>query len=314
MSLLRKLKLPTLAKWNKDFRLRAGTKAPRAALGGKSFAVEALDKLHLPVGTTALELYPGLGVWTAAMASSGLKKVISLEPHTKYYKFLQENVVSDTIEYLKEDGYDWDTYPILRKRPDIQALLGDEKPDWSQVHPSLFFTGTLPKDAKGEQLLAQFASCLTNRMAMYSWGRLDAAMWMPDVLYRKMVAPPGSQQRCKMSVVFEACADTQLIHSTEEMYPKGEYHLVQITPREKSCLTSQWDVFEYVLKHLFVMQRQPLSKMVRTLGPGADIILKRLDFDPSLSVGTMTVQQIDQVAKKFEQWPLRPHVLFEDDF
>lgn len=50
----------------------------------------------------------------------------------------------------------------------------------------------------------------------------------------------------------------------------------------------------------------------RTLGPGADIILDRLDFDPSIVVGEMSAEQIDQVAVKFDQWPLRPRVLFED--
>lgn len=52
----------------------------------------------------------------------------------------------------------------------------------------------------------------------------------------------------------------------------------------------------------------------RTLGPGAEIILSRLSFDPSIDVGDMTVEQLDEVAIKFDQWPLRPRVLFEYDF
>ena len=52
------------------------------------------------------------------------------------------------------------------------------------VHPNLLFTGTLPKSAKGEQLLAQFASCITNRMAMHSIARIQMAMWMPEQLYQ----------------------------------------------------------------------------------------------------------------------------------
>lgn len=52
--------------------------------------------------------------------------------------------------------------------------------------------------------------------------------------------------------------------------------------------------------------------LTRTLGPGADIILGRLSFDPSIIIGQMTAEQIDEVAIKFDQWPLRPRVLFED--
>lgn len=50
----------------------------------------------------------------------------------------------------------------------------------------------------------------------------------------------------------------------------------------------------------------------RTLGPGADIILGRLSFDPNILIGEMTAVQLDEVATKFDQWPLRPRVLFED--
>jgi hypothetical protein len=47
------------------------------------------------------------------------------------------------------------------------------------------------------------------------------------------------------------------------------------------------------------------------LGPGADIILGRLSFSPDVLVGAMTAEQLDEVAIKFDQWPLRPRVLFE---
>lgn len=50
----------------------------------------------------------------------------------------------------------------------------------------------------------------------------------------------------------------------------------------------------------------------RTLGPGADIILGRLSFSPDILIGEMTATQLDEVAVKFDQWPLRPRVLFED--
>lgn len=50
------------------------------------------------------------------------------------------------------------------------------------VHPNIFFTGTLPKSSKGEQLLAQFATCIVNKMALHSMGRIQMALWIPDQL------------------------------------------------------------------------------------------------------------------------------------
>ncbi|CAO3589872.1 unnamed protein product [Absidia cylindrospora] len=236
-----------------------------------------------------------------------------LEPSIPYLNEMQAlaNESDGSIIPLKKDGYDWKTYVELKE----DAYLGQYiNPDWSEVHPNILFTGTLPKSAKGEQLLAQFATCIVNKMALHSIGRIQMALWIPDQLYQKFTAAPGSKERCKMGVVSEACADINLIYSPspESVYLNNSYHLVHIVPNVETNIKAEWDVFEYVLKHIFVMQKQPLNKMVRTLGPGADIILGRLSFDSNILVGNMSACQIDEVAIKFDQWPLRPKVLFED--
>ncbi|KAF7724394.1 Mitochondrial transcription factor 1 [Apophysomyces ossiformis] len=313
------VQVPKLAEWNKAFRLKGGSvKVPRCTLSNPTGAAQALAKLNIrnPQETTVVELYPGLGVWTAALFNANFKRIITLEPHAQYFQQVEQiaQQSNGVIEALKKDGYDWDTYVELKKPEYLGQLINT---DWTEIHPNILFTGTLPKAAKGEQLLAQFATCIINKMAIHSMGRIQMALWIPDALYKKyqkFVAPPGSSARCKMGAVTEACAQVKVIATTNEtcVYPNNEYHLVHITPFASKIIKSQWDVFEYVLKHLFVMQKQPLSKMIKTLGPGADIILGRLSFDPSIAIGQMTVKQIDEVAIKFDQWPLRPRVLFED--
>ncbi|GAA5797175.1 hypothetical protein HPULCUR_002554 [Helicostylum pulchrum] len=283
-------KIPKLAEWSKQFRYRSAV--PRITLANPSIA--------------------GLGVWTKAMKDIGFKRVITLEPQHMYFTWLEgmSKGVSG-LDVLKKDGYDWEAYNDLKDPKYIGEL---ENKDWSKVHPDILFTGTLPKGSRGEQLLAQFTTCVVNKMAMHSLGRIQMAFWIPDTLYQKYVAPPKNHIRCKMSVIAEACAKVELICTTapDDMYPSSLYHLISIVPYEKSVITAQWDVFEYVLKHLFVMQKRPLKHMVKTLGPGADIILGRLSFDPNILIGEMTAEQLNEVTVKFDQWPLRPRVLFED--
>jgi hypothetical protein len=93
------------------------------------------------------------------------------------------------------------------------------------VHPNLFFTGTLPKGSRGEQLLVQYCGCVLNKMALHTLGRIQMAFWVPDVLYKKFIAEPGNQLRCKMSVIKELCVDVELICSTEPdgMLPSVKY-------------------------------------------------------------------------------------------
>ncbi|KAG1452423.1 hypothetical protein G6F56_007824 [Rhizopus delemar] len=151
-------------------------------------------------------------------------------------------------------------------------------------------------------------------MAMQMFGRVPMAFWIPDQLLTKFIAGPGDKNRCKMSVVAEGCADVKVLYTTlpKEVYPETIYHLVSIVPFEKSKINADWDVFEYVLKHLFVIRKQPLKTMVKTLGPGAEIILGRLSFDVNIPIRDLSAEQLGEVARKFDEWPLRPKVLFED--
>ncbi|KAI8875102.1 S-adenosyl-L-methionine-dependent methyltransferase [Backusella circina FSU 941] len=307
-----KNQVPTTAEWTKAFRLKNSLSPPRSTIANPLITEKAMAaiKLKNPSQMTALEIYPGLGYWTRALSDIGFKRILSLETQPHYNKWMQQSPIPQT-EVIRKDGYNWETFIDL-KTPEYLGPL--ENTDWSQVHQDIFFTGTLPKGSRGEQLLVQYCGCVLNKMALHTLGRIQMAFWVPDVLFKKFMAPPGNPMRCKMSVIKELCVDVDLIYSTEaaDMYPSTEYHLISLVPFAENKLKSQWDVFEYVLKHLFVMQKRPLSHMVKTLGPGADIILGRLSFSPDILVGEMTAEQLDEVAIKFDQWPLRPRVLFED--
>jgi len=270
-------------------------------------------KLKDPSKMTAVELYPGVGVWTSALVNGGVKKVIALEPLPKFIPYMTDLAKrSDgAVDAMNIDGYDWSTYLTLKE----DNILGSiANPDWSEVHKEILFTGTIPKSVKGEQLMAQLLGCIINKMALHSLGRIQMAMWIPNSLYAKIAAPPGDAGRCKLSIVRDACAEISVVNTPdpENFYPPNEYTLLNIVPLPESRIRADWDVFEYVLRHIFVTKKQKLSKAIKTLGPGAEILTPRLSFSPDILVGELSVEQIDEVARKFEEWPLRPTVLFED--
>ncbi|KAI8584200.1 hypothetical protein K450DRAFT_218638 [Umbelopsis ramanniana AG] len=308
--------VPSIKQWPKLFKATVSSKsAIRLNLVSVSTADRAMAELNLksPKKMTAVELYPGVGVWTAALVNGGIKKVIALEPHNKFFPYISglAKESDGAVEAMDLDGYDWSTYLKLKE----DKILGSkENQDWSEVHKEILYTGTIPKSVKGEQLMAQLFGCIINKMALHSLGRIQMAMWIPTSLYVKIAAPPGDAARCKLSIVRDASADISVINTPdpENFYPPNDYKLLNIVPLAEKRIQTDWDVFEYVLRHIFVTKKQKLSKAIKTLGPGAEIITSRLSFDPNILVGQLSVEQIDEVARKFEEWPLRPKVLFED--
>ncbi|CEI93494.1 hypothetical protein RMCBS344292_07726 [Rhizopus microsporus] len=260
---------PTCAEWANAFRFKTLKTLPRATLSSSETALECAKALNIqnPENRIALELYPGLGCWTRALKDIGFKRVISLEPQSVYYQWLQEEVfgpLEEKVSIFKMDGYEWETYGEL-KRPDHLGSLMNT--DWSQVHPNLFFTGMLPRGRRGEQLLSQFVCCVHNKMAMHSLGRIPMAFWVPDLLYPKLTSVAGERARCKMSIVAEAIGEVKTIYETKpgDAYPDStSYYLVSIVPWEKSRINADWDVFEYVLKHLFVQPKTKLTTAIKT--------------------------------------------------
>ncbi|KAI9315768.1 ribosomal RNA adenine methyltransferase KsgA/Erm [Dichotomocladium elegans] len=263
-------KLPTFAEWSTQFKSKGAIQLPRATIASNfhgSINVEsALSKIKIDnlQDMTVVDIYPGLGVWAAGLVNAGCNRVLAVENNPKYAKWMASvaDCSNGVIELVKKDGYDWETYVDLKKPEYLGSLIDN---DWSRVHPHILFTGTIPKTVKGDQLIAQFATYINNKMAMHSNGRIQMLMWMQEALYSKITAPPGSSARCKMSVVLESCAKVEKVHTTDimDVYPRTEYCLANITPLEKSKIKADWDVFVYVLKHLMVMQRKPLSKMIK---------------------------------------------------
>lgn len=72
-----------------------------------------------------------MGVWTRTLKDMGFKRIIALEPQVQYHHWIDtmDTGPSKVVEAVKKDGYDWETYNIL-KEPEYLGLL--EKKDWSE--------------------------------------------------------------------------------------------------------------------------------------------------------------------------------------
>jgi 16S rRNA A1518/A1519 N6-dimethyltransferase RsmA/KsgA/DIM1 with predicted DNA glycosylase/AP lyase activity len=245
--------------------------------------------------------------------NSGINRVIAVENEKKLILDLKslEAESENKVTLCEKNPFLWDTYETL-KAPEY--LGPNISKNWEHLHSKLIYTGTIPKSRQGELFIGQLYDCILQRMSMYQFGRVRMLLWVPKPFTGKIVAPLGSKERCKLSFVADACANTRVVESTADgdMFPSYEYDLIDIHPFEISKMTAPSDAFYYVVRHLMVTRRHKLTNAIGMLGPGADIILSRLKFDHNVEIRDMTVDQVNEVALRFDEWPLRPRVLHED--
>ncbi|KAF9329084.1 Dimethyladenosine transferase 2, mitochondrial [Podila minutissima] len=266
---------------------------------------------------TIVELFPGPGQWTRSMALGGAKKILAVENGDTYMDSLKvgilelEQASQDTIKVLPlnpADPYD----EILD--PSKNMLPGVEPQPWDHVHTGLTLVGSIPNSTFGERVLHELLLASIDRMGIFTLGRVEMYMFCYKDAVNRLVAAPGTPSRNRITLMAEAAADiTPLMRpGLAHFHLPYDYQLLRLVPHEKPKIETSMEVMDFCLRSLFTNKSHSLNKVIKLLGPGADILLGRLSFDHNIKVKHLTLEQLNEVALKFEQWPLRPTVLYDD--
>jgi hypothetical protein len=100
---------------------------------------------------------------------------------------------------------------------------------------------------------------------------------------------------------------------------------VEFVPRLDSPIRlSQREEWEFVLRHCFVQEAQPLSQVIPKLGFGADNLIPKIReeegksryagvaVNPETQVRYVTIEQWQRIVDVFAKWPFKPELLILD--
>ncbi|KAG0236742.1 Mitochondrial transcription factor 1 [Mortierella sp. GBA43] len=265
---------------------------------------------------SVIELYPGPGQLTRSMALAGAKKVITID-HAEAYQSSLQMLVDNSEGRIQHFPLNplADPFDDLLDPTNNVASTFQPQP-WDKVHSELVIAGTLPNSSLGEKVLMDLLLASMERISIFSLGRIQMYMFCNKDTFKKLSASPGSTGRHKMAIFGEASAKitSLLAPGSDNFYLPTDYELLHIVPLEKPKIQSSIEVADYCLRNLFANKSHPLNKVIKLLGPGAEILLGRLSFDTNIKIKHLTLEQLNEVIIKFEQWPLRPTVLYDDMF
>ncbi|EIM83080.1 S-adenosyl-L-methionine-dependent methyltransferase [Stereum hirsutum FP-91666 SS1] len=342
------LELPPIDNWRSYFAVHQLVVRDRVSVRNlelaDKLAYSFLDNPHTSSDEpkTVVEAFPGPGQLSRALLKlppSKLKKLIILEDHEPYLQYLRPLEQADPrVKIVPLSGFTWATYTQLEEMgllADIPYVSSDE------VHPSFHFVTHIPHSIQGEQLVAQLFRCIPESSWLFRFGRVPMSFIMGKHVWERVSAPPGSQQRCKLSVIAEATAEFSLSLPPEDLLPyNAHWHptagapsatqkakpesrklghplvSVNITPmKEQIIAKGRLDEWDYVLRRLFVLKSTALKKAIGSLAPGASVLIKPLTdeslpleqrVDMAKQIRFLTLADWALIERAFEAWPFAP--------
>ncbi|KAF9585157.1 Mitochondrial transcription factor 1 [Lunasporangiospora selenospora] len=307
-------KLPAPDRWTTLFKGSKARGQLRVNVKTEEVANAAADLMKITPQKNIIELYAGPGQLTRSMALAGANKVVAVE-NGEYFKSSLQSLVEHSegrVQHLQEhpvaDPFDELLNPSKGYLPKLESQPRDK------IHSGLAIVGSIPNSTFGEKHLLDLITASIEQMGPFRLGRIEMFMFVSKETLQKFRTPPGTPQRQRLTLLSEAAVELKelLRPGMHHFHLPYDYHLVHIVPHEKAKIDIPVDVFDYCLRSLFTNKSNQLNKTIKLLGPGADILLGRLSFDTTVKIKHMTLEQLNEVAVKFDQWPLRPAVLYED--
>ncbi|KAF9971131.1 Mitochondrial transcription factor 1 [Actinomortierella ambigua] len=257
----------------------------------------------------------GPGQWTRSMAMHGAGKVITVEPHPSFQASLKtlQDASDGRILQLQHNPF-FEPFDDVLLNPQNGVLNHIQPQSWDNIHTDLVIAGSIPHSVTGEKFLQDLITSSVERDGIFRLGRIEMYFFCYKDTIKKLNAAPGEIQRHRVGVITEAATDLKTLYKPgiSHFYLPYDYHLLHIVPHVKPKLESSLETFDYCLRSLFAQKSKPLATAIKLLAPGADILLSRLSFDPKIKIREMTLDQFNEVALKFDQWPLKPDTLHED--
>ncbi|CAG8448837.1 10004_t:CDS:2 [Ambispora leptoticha] len=258
---------------------------------------------------TVVEVYPGYGLLTQALLKSmkpSIRKVYAFEPEIKCESYLTElsNEFNGRLDFSIDN---------VSREKTLQKI-GEKLENDGTVPTYPWEESQIPLPTKSDNyLLSLLLRALTSRLGFFAFGRVEMNLLFPDPLFKKLFTDEDDTSRRILNLCIQAFMETKLLMVVpqEAVIPKSKENnqlsLVRLTPLVTPKIKpSMYETYKYILSNLYHVPTQPLKQRIRSLACGAENLLPKLSFNKRIPAGKMTVDQVCELTRVFDEWPFRP--------
>ncbi|KAK6645516.1 hypothetical protein RUM43_001793 [Polyplax serrata] len=263
MSLIKVCPLPSIGDILRLYRVRALKKLSQNFL----LDMKLNNKIVRAAGTIenaeVCEIGPGPGGITRAILDKGPRRVIVIEKDERFKPILESLAQSS---YAVFDAIYGD---ILRYNMSRSFSKYLEK-DWDDDVPSIQLIGNLPFNV-ATPLIIRWLKDISLKRNAWVYGRVPMTLTFQDEVARRIVAPPNSKFRSRLSIMCQTWCDPhhKFTIPGRAFVPKPDVDVgvVHFIPLKEPGIALPFEVIEKVVRTIFSCRQKYLKNTLRHLFP-----------------------------------------------
>lgn len=249
------------------------------------------------------EVGPGPGNITRSILQKGAKHVTVIEKDRRFIPSLEllADAVEGKMKIVIGDIMDYSMDTIFPR---------EYAKEWHQRSPPMFIIGNLPFNVS-TPLIIRWLRQMSEHSGVFSYGRTRLLLTFQKEVAERMVAPPASPQRCRLSVMCQYLCDVRhkFTISGAAFTPKPEVDVgvVRFIPLVEPLIKCPFSLVEKVNRTLFHHRQKYCKKTISLLFPKDKQELTRemiriTEIDPMIEAYQLSVEEIGRICNVYQEF------------
>lgn len=290
--------LPKVSELLRLYNLRARSQLGQNFILDLNVAQRVVDNAGGITGKYVCEVGPGAGSLTRCILLQEPRRLTVIEKDSRFLPMLDQlSSYAESNQLLVRHGDIMD-FDLQKEFTGVVPIVR-----WKDEVCFLHLIGNLPFNIS-LPLLVNWIKQISYHTGPFKFGRTPMTLIFQEEVGLRIVAPPLSPHRSRLSVVTQAYCDAKLVYTIPSTVyvprPKVNGATVHLRPLIKPRVSVDYEILDLVLRSLFNQKRSTLRKGLDLLFPDdrelREEILKSSDIDTSLRVSCLSVEDINRIC------------------
>jgi len=249
------------------------------------------------------EVGPGAGSLTRVILSKGVKNVVVIEKDRRFQPVLEMLVEASDGDMSIVWG-DVLSHNLAKSFP-IEAAN-----KWEDKHPNVHIIGNLPFNV-ATPLIIRWLKAISEQTNAWTYGRVPLTLTFQKEVAERIVAPIGSHQRCRLSVMCQHLCHVQHKFTIpgRAFVPKPDVDVgvVRFVPLVTPLIQCPFPLVEKVVRTTFTSRQKYCRKNLEKLFPTPlrpvmiETLLDEANVDGNLRPFQLSVDEFNRICIVYQK-------------